>query len=135
MEFAGGDANLYSYVMQDPINLVDFTGKGPTEALVAGIACEAALFLDDVSDLSDPVKIKDSIATLEHVLNQVNERLAESCLDERTRIELTNSRNRLLRQISLLVNTNVDPAASLRDAALHGVCLLVTGAAALIPAP
>ncbi|MCM2351926.1 MAG: RHS repeat-associated core domain-containing protein, partial [Bacteriovoracaceae bacterium] len=36
--FAGGDTNLYGYVLQDPINYIDRTGKFPVPVAIIGLA-------------------------------------------------------------------------------------------------
>jgi RHS repeat-associated protein len=66
--FAGGDPNLYAYVLNDPINLIDSSGKGAA-GIVACIALGAIAAAQDVfgaEDLGDRLEaIDQQLAALE----------------------------------------------------------------------
>jgi RHS repeat-associated protein len=52
--FNGGDPNLYRYVGDDPVNLTDANGNGPTACAIAVIGCLGLaeyLALDDIFDV------------------------------------------------------------------------------------
>jgi RHS repeat-associated protein len=42
--FAGGDTNLYGYVLNDPVNFFDVNGRGPINAALGGVIGAAAGF-------------------------------------------------------------------------------------------
>lgn len=52
--FAGGDTNLYGYVLQDPVNLIDRTGKNWGRVVVGALA--AICFGLDFYDMYDTAK-------------------------------------------------------------------------------
>ncbi|MFP5459014.1 MAG: RHS repeat domain-containing protein [Bacteriovoracia bacterium] len=49
--FAGGDANLYGYVLQDPVNLIDPSGKIPLAFILFGV-----VLLIDPSEISPKIE-------------------------------------------------------------------------------
>jgi RHS repeat-associated protein len=135
IRFNGGDTNFYGYVLNNPVSLIDVTGEGPGAALATLAACEAAILAGNLLGLSDPVEIQDAIAGLQHVLNQVDERLADRCVDIAGESELRSMRNRLIGEISTLTNASVDPSMSVTSLAMQGMCAVLTGTAALLPTP
>lgn len=53
--FAGGDTNLYGYVLQDPVNLIDITGENPVivGAIIGGVI--GAIFTPSTTDVQAPL--------------------------------------------------------------------------------
>jgi RHS repeat-associated protein len=52
--FAGGTSNLYAYALEDPINLVDTSGRVPWPLILGGIALwEGYQHWDDINKLFD----------------------------------------------------------------------------------
>jgi hypothetical protein len=66
--FNGGDTNLYGYVLQDPVNWVDYEGQFPVLPLLVGGAA-VTLGLNIYKYYTDPLFKLDVDLTLQRFLN------------------------------------------------------------------
>lgn len=78
--FAGGQANLYGYVVNDPINLSDSKGTGP----LLFAACTVVNAVYNAYSLHSTFKAYDAVKPLQEQLNRVNNEIAQ-CSAKNTR--------------------------------------------------
>ena len=135
IRFRAGDANLYGYVLAEPVNLIDRTGKGPSEAASVFFLCEAGMQIADAMGGNDPLRIQDSTATLRHTLRQVQKRKEECAGDIDKLIELDSMERQLLGAVATLTNLEINSPVTAIGALQHAVCLLGAGAAGMLPVP
>jgi RHS repeat-associated protein len=84
--FSGGDANLYRYVRNQPVNLVDYTGMGP----------------DDFEDFLE--EVTDSDITLERTTDPFERRLTQ--VFKRSDLDKEAAVRRLFRKLDKLVESD-----------------------------
>jgi RHS repeat-associated protein len=97
IDFDGGDTNLYSYVLADPVNLVDLRGKNPVPAILVAVGslCAGYTAGKAVTDWRDPIGIQESLSLIEDQLRRINERLESPECGPLTTAQLLEARNRL----------------------------------------
>jgi RHS repeat-associated protein len=67
--FRGGDADLYTYVRNNPVNLRDPNGKGPIGAAAVGCACLGYTIYGHYSNLSELKQLAEAQSQLTQLLN------------------------------------------------------------------
>ena len=96
IKFKGGDANLYGYVLNDPINWVDQTGNGPI-----GIAVATACLVYNVADFISTMKDLANLAAEIDAMNEEIRGLEKKCYIDQTGTDKDFERLRELQRESL----------------------------------
>lgn len=128
LEFDGGEANLYRYALNDPINFIDSKGKNPLAAILVGLGglCAGYTAGTAITDWNDPARVQESLSLIEDQLQRINERLRSPGCDSATAAQLLEARNRLA-QIQLTLVGTLGGGNLAVDIALNVLCDLLIG--------
>jgi RHS repeat-associated protein len=137
IRFDGGGANLYGYVLNDPVNLIDRTGLGPSSALIVAAGCAGYETGSTINSLSNPVNLQDALSDIQSLIDRINQRLADPDLCAAEEAQLLEARNRLIREAANLTQAieSGEGGGVLDDLTQEIVCGILTAGAALAPTP
>jgi hypothetical protein len=130
IRFAGGDTNLYGYVVQDPINNTDPSGNGP----VSAGACALAVGYGLGSSVSKSMLASGQITALTDQINGFKQAIEKNqmsnCPNADTESSLQKSLNSATNQLVKLQAQGANTVSDIiGSGAKFGLCL------ALIPIP
>jgi RHS repeat-associated protein len=132
--FAGGDANLYGYVRNDPISRRDETGQGPFLAVGVGAACYGYVAYGDYSNLAELNKLSQEQQQLAQEINDLRQQ-QNSCDDAEKQAELEQQIEQLEQQYLNLIGQYAQAhfLDSFSDAMKFAACTAATGVAFVVP--
>ncbi|MDX2171276.1 MAG: RHS repeat-associated core domain-containing protein [Deltaproteobacteria bacterium] len=130
--FQGGGTNLYEYVLSDPVNMLDPTGKLWGSATAVFVVCTVWNGVQTISDLYGMGLLADQINRLRGRMRELEERKACDAVDEIRKIEWMHD---LQRQVAELTeHYSRSQAATIGTGArVEAICGILGAAALFVP--
>jgi hypothetical protein len=134
--FAGGDADLYGYVGNDPVRHRDETGKGFWTGIAVGAACAAYIGYSYYSNWAELNKLGQESEQLGEEIDDLSHQ-QNSCNNAEKQAQLEQQIEPLEQQLNNVHEqyTATHFADSFTDEATFAACLIATRLAFLSPLP